>query len=198
MRSGRRRWVGQRPTIDLPGLLRRCRASDDSAWEECYACVRRVTAGVLSGFQNLSPLERELAADNARANIISAMLEARIQGTTNGEILRFFQTVVTNCARDVWRERHPTDPLPPGLRDRSPSPLEAARSRMQLECVRKVMESWSEDNRFLLVMKLNRVSTVDIKTDLERRFHKFISPEAVDVRFHRLRQEPRRQCEGTA
>jgi hypothetical protein len=157
-----------------------------------------VTAGVLSGFQNLSPLERELAADNARANIISAMLEARIEGTTNGEILRFFQTVVTNCARDVWRERHPTEPLPPGLRDRGASPLEAARSRMQLECVRKVMESWSADNRFLFVMKLNGVTTLAIKGDLEHRFRVFISPEAVDVRFHRLRQELRRRCEEAA
>lgn len=185
------------PLLDLPGLLRRCRVNDEAAWEEVYVCLRRVTAGVLSGFQNLSPIERELAGENARANIIGAALEGRIGGTTNGEILRFFQGVVTNCARDVWRGRHPTEPLPPLLRDCSPSPLEATRARAQLDCVRKAVQSWPSDNRFLFVMKVNGVTTAAIKADLERRFHVFISLEAVDTRFHRLREELRRRCEGT-
>lgn len=182
--------------LDLPGLIRRCSANDEVAWEEFCSCFRRVTAGILSGFQNLHPVERELAGDNARANIVKAVLGGRIEGTTNGEILGFFQTVATNCARDVWRERHPTDPLPPLLRDLNPSPFEAARSRAQLECVRKVMGSWPPDNQFLFVMKLDRVTTATIKADLERKFHVFISPEGVDTRFHRLREELRQRCEG--
>ena len=187
--------MGARPAFDLPALLRRCLANDEAAWGECYACVRRVSAGILSRFQNLSPVERELAGDNARAKIVGAIVEGRVEGGTTGEILKFFQTVVTNCAHDAWRTRHRADPLPPTLQDQTPSPFEAARSRAQLECVDKVVHSWSADDRFLLIMKVNGVTTASIKTDLERRFHVFISSEAIDTRFHRLREQLRQRCE---
>jgi hypothetical protein len=188
--------VGAHPASDLPALLRRCLANDEVAWEECYACIRRVSAGILSRFQNLSPVERELAGDNARANLVSAILESRIEGGTNGEILGFFRTVVTNCAHDAWRARHPAVPLPPTLEDhRTPSPFEAARSKAQLDCVHKVVQSWGADDRFLFIMKVNGVTTATIKTDLERRFHVFISSEAVDTRCHRLREQLRQRCE---
>ena len=186
------------PPLDLPGLLRRCRLRDEAAWEEFYACLRRVTAGVLSRFQNLSPVERELAGDNARAKVIGAALENRIGGTTNAEILRFFQMTVTNAARDVWRGRHPTEALPPLLRDGGPSPLDATKARTQLDCVLRAMQSWPEDSRFVFVMKLNGTTTSAIKADLERLFDVFISTEAVDTRFHRLRAEIRQRCEGSA
>ncbi len=187
--------MGARPAFDLPALLRRCLASDETAWEECYACIRRVSAGILSRFQNLSPVEREMAGDNARANIVSAILDGRIERGTNGEILGFFRTVVTNCAHDAWRARHPAGPLHPTLQDRAPSPFEAARSKAQLDCVHKVVQSWSADDRFLLIMKVNGVTTATIKTDLERMFHVFISSEAIDTRCHRLREQLRQRCE---
>ena len=179
---------------DLPGILRRCQANEEAAWEEFCSCLRRVTIGVLSRFQNLTPIERELAGEQARAHILDAALEGRIEGATNGQLLRFLRTVVINCARDVWRQRHPMETLPDNLRDRNPSPAEAAATRAQLNCVRKIMQSWTPDNRFIFLMKLNRVSAAGIKTDLERIFHVAIGTEAIDTRFHRLREELRRRC----
>jgi hypothetical protein len=118
----------------------------------------------------------------------------RITATTDGAIVSFARTVIMNAARDVWRRRRPATSLPPLLRDESPSPAERAKSQAQIECAERVIRSWSPENRFLLMMKLEGVAAATIKTDLERLFGLFVSTETIDVRFFRLRGEVRQRC----
>jgi hypothetical protein len=178
----------------LGTLLERCRGQEEAAWDEFHGWFRRLAAGVLSRFQNLSPVEREEAEDSARVAVALEVSGDRITGTTDGAIVSFVRTVLTNAARDVWRRRRPGTPLPPLLRDEGPSPAERARFQVQLECAETLVRSWSAENRFIFVMKLERAATASIKADLERLFGSFVSARTVDVRFFRLRNEVRRRC----
>ena len=65
---------------------------------------------------------------------------------------------------------------------------------MKLECAEQVLQTWNADDRFIFVMKVERVTAGTIKADLERLFGVFITVGAVDVRFFRLRAELRRRC----
>jgi len=179
----------------LLDLIQRCRNHDEAAWAEFRAWFGRVAARVLSRFSNLTPVEREEAQDDARVKVALEIEAGRITAETDGGVVMFIRTVVLNTARDAWRRRRPNDPLPPMLRDQSPSPAEQARFKAQLDCIQALSETWSVDNRFVFGMKLQQVPSTIIKGDLERLFGLFITVEAVDVRFFRLRAELRRRCE---
>jgi DNA-directed RNA polymerase specialized sigma24 family protein len=186
------------PRPALGELLVRCRGQEEAAWGEFRTWFRRVAAHVLGRFPNLSPLEREEAEDEARVTVALEISGNRITGTTDGAIASFVRAVVTNAARDVWRRRRPGEPLPPLLRDEDPSPAERAMFQAQLECAETVIRSWSPDNRFIFMMKIERVTAATIKADLERLFGLFLSIETIDVRFFRLRREVRRRCPDLA
>jgi DNA-directed RNA polymerase specialized sigma24 family protein len=59
----------------------------------------------------------------------------------------------------------------------------------QLGRVEKILASWSADDRYLFLAKLNGVSARVIQQTLERPpFNCFAAVTTVDSRFHRLRQ----------
>ena len=178
----------------LVSLLERCRDQDAAAWREFRQRFGRIAGRVLAGFGNLTPLEREEAEDTARVATSLEIDAGRIKAATDGAVVGFLRTVISNAARDVWRRRRPGEPLPPLLDDGAPSPLARARQHAELDCAQRVIASWDSTSRFIFLMKLESVSTAVIKADLERLFNVFLSPEAVDVRFFRLRADVRRQC----
>lgn len=180
--------------MDLPDILQRCRRDEEVAWQEFNRWFGRLAKRVLGGFSALSPVEREEAEDTARVRVAVAISRDRIKGSTNGEIVNFGKTVLINSGRTAWTRRRPAEPLPVLLRDRGPAPSEAAAYQAQLDCIKRRIESWSRDNRWIFMMKLDSVSTAAITADLERVFGLFVTPEAVDVRFHRMRTELRRVC----
>jgi len=181
-------------TTRLSELVQACRARDDAAWLEFQGCFARIAGRVLERFPNLTRLEREEAQDNARVNVALEIDGGRVKATTDAAVVSFIKTVVSNAARDVWRRRRPNDPLPPLLRDEGPSPAERAKFRMQLECAEQVIGAWNPDDRLIFAMKLEQVPSATIKAELERLFRLFITVEAVDVRYFRLRARVREQC----
>jgi DNA-directed RNA polymerase specialized sigma24 family protein len=178
----------------IVALLDRCRKSDEAAWVEFRPWFRRVATRVLGRFATLSPVEREEVEDFARVAVAMAISEGRINAKTDGEAMSYVRTVVTNAARDAWRRHRAEDPLPLLLRDNRPSAHERLDQTGRLECVEKVVASWTADNRFVFMMKLESVSTAAIKADLERLFGIFVTTQAVDVRYFRLRNALRRAC----
>ena len=71
--------------------------------------------------------------------------------------------------------------------DGGASPQEQVDLASRLACVEKEIGAWSPDSRFIFMMKLEQVSTAGIKLDLERLYGVFLTTEAVDVRYFRLR-----------
>jgi hypothetical protein len=149
---------------------------------------------VLARFPALSPLEREEIEDGARVAVALAISEGRVRAGSDGEAVSYVRTVVTNAARDAWQRRRAEVPLPELLKDGGASPQEQVDLASRLACVEQEIGSWSPDSRFIFMMKLEQVSTAGIKLDLERLFGVFVTTEAVDVRYFRLRSALRRAC----
>jgi hypothetical protein len=148
-------------------------------------------------FRNLTDVERGEAEDRARAKVSAEIMSGGVRGETNWEIRGFVQTVVTNSARDVWRQRRPEEPLPPLLRDQDgPWPDRWAELRAKLECSKKLMKTWPPPDQFIFMMKLEQVPASTIKLDLERLYGVFVTVGAVDVKFSRLRANVRDHCFG--
>lgn len=183
-------------SVDLLDLLRRCQNHDEAAWQDFHLWFRRLARRVLTRFPDLSPLEREEAEDAARVKVALQISHDGITGTSSGEITNFGKRVVTNCARDIWKGRRPSEPLPPLLRDGGPSPFEAAKFQAEIECARGLLAGWSQENRCIFMMKLDNIAAATIKADLGRLFGLYIAVESVDARFSRLRAELRQRCFG--
>lgn len=181
-------------SVDLLDVLRRCQNHDEAAWQVFHVWFRRLASRVLTRFPDLSPLEREEAEDAARVKVALEISHHGITGTSSGEITNFGKRVVTNCARDIWKRRRPTEPLPPLLRDDGPSPFEAAKFQSEIECAKRVLAEWGQENRCIFMMKLDNIAAATIKADLERLFGLYIAIESVDARFSRLRAELRQRC----
>src|SRR5262245_56165204 len=95
---------------DLTELIRGCRTGDGLCWAQFLQWFGGAAKRVLNRFPNLSEYERSEAEDSARASLSSEIMSGRIRGSTHWEIRAFVQTVVTNCARDVWRKRRSSEP----------------------------------------------------------------------------------------
>jgi DNA-directed RNA polymerase specialized sigma24 family protein len=73
--------------------------------------------------------------------------------------------------------------------DEAPSQAEQAIAAEQLGRAEKLLLSWSPEDRYLFIAKLNGVSTRLIQQTLERPpFECFTAVTTVDTRFHRLRK----------
>lgn len=188
--------LSERRDHPLVDLLRRCRAQEESAWTEFRGWFHGLAARVLARFANLTPLEREEAEDMARVSIALEVGDGRVKAEGDGAVVGYARIVLANAARDVWRRRRPQEPLPPDLGDRSPTPAERAAVRAELARLERRIGAWSAEDRFIFVMKLDGASTATIQADLARLFGRHVSPEAIDVRVHRLRGALRRGEEG--
>lgn len=179
---------------DPQDLLRRCRESDEEAWSEVFHLFRRVARRVLNGFPNLTSAEREDAEDRALTTLVAEVQRDGLRGTSRGEMVAFVRVVVTNSARDAWRRRRPTEPLPPGLREDGPNPAHRTEIRSQLDCARAIIASWPPIDQFVFIMKLEDVSAAAISVDAERLYGMSLTSGAIDVKFSRLRAQLRQRC----
>jgi len=151
---------------------------------------------VLARFPNLTPVEREEAEDVARVAMALEVSEGRVKSEADGAVVGYARVVLANAARDAWRRRRPSEPLPRDLTDRGPTPAERVALQAELSRLEGLVGAWSAEDRFIFVMKLDGVSTATIKADLERLYGRYVTPEAIDVRFHRLRARLRWRDEG--
>lgn len=178
----------------LGELFEQCREQDESAWAEYRAWFHRIALRVLGRLGGLSRLESEEVEDTARVKVAVEISEGRVRAKTDGEAVSYARTVLTNAARDTWRRRRSGELLPPWLSDDRPSPLDRATAANLLGRAEALVASWSPENRFIFLMKVENVSAQTIKGDLERLFGLFLTVEAVDVRFFRLRVTLRERC----
>jgi DNA-directed RNA polymerase specialized sigma24 family protein len=171
-----------------------CRRDEPAAWDQLQRWYARLAQRTLAGFFNLTAYEREEASDNARTTFSLEIMSGRLRAETDGAIVCFARTIVRNAARDVWRRRRPGEELSTEVPDDAPSPSAAVSARAQLECVERLVLGWKDEDRLLLMLKLEQVSSAAIQADLVRLFGVHVSVSAVDVRYHRLRRELREHC----
>ncbi len=191
---------------ELHTLLERCRTGEAPAWERFAAWVKVRSRVVLGGIDKLSDADGEDAVAEALKGLVTVVRRGEIRGASNAEIDAYVCTAIRNRALNVLRGRerrgeldHRASPPPGRESSESPtydempdeaSPQDAqAVATEQLGRAEKILASWSADDRYLFLAKLNGVSARVIQQTLERPpFNCFAAVTTVDSRFHRLRQ----------
>ena len=191
---------------ELHTLLERCRTGEAPAWERFAAWVKVRSRVVLGGIDKLSDADGEDAVAEALKGLVTVVRRGEIRGASNAEIDAYVCTAIRNRALNVLRGRerrgeldHRASPVPgresseSATYDEMPdeaSPQDAqAVATEQLRRAEKILVSWSADDRYLFLAKLNGVSARVIQQTLERPpFNCFAAVTTVDSRFHRLRQ----------
>ena len=191
---------------ELHTLLERCRTGEAPAWERFAAWVKVRSRVVLGGIDKLSDADGEDAVAEALKGLVTVVRRGEIRGASNAEIDAYVCTAIRNRALNVLRGRerrgeldHSASPGPGRESSESPtydempdeaSPQDAqAVATEQLGRAEKILASWSADDRYLFLAKLNGVSARVIQQTLERPpFNCFAAVTTVDSRFHRLRQ----------
>ena len=191
---------------ELHTLLERCRTGEAPAWERFAAWVKVRSRVVLGGIDKLSDADGEDAVAEALKGLVTVVRRGEIRGASNAEIDAYVCTAIRNRALNVLRGRerrgeldHRASPGPGRESSESPtydempdeaSPQDAqAVATEQLGRAEKILASWSADDRYLFLAKLNGVSARVIQQTLERPpFNCFAAVTTVDSRFHRLRQ----------
>ncbi len=191
---------------ELHTLLERCRTGEAPAWERFAEWVKVRSRIVLGGVDKLSDADGEDAVADALKSLVTIVRRGEIRGVSNAEIDAYVCTAIRNRALNVLRGRArrceldhraspalgrepseiPTyDEVPDGT---SPQDAQAVAVE-QLGRVEKILASWSAEDRYLFLAKLNGVSAQVIQRTLERPpFNYFAAVTTVDSRFHRLRQ----------
>lgn len=191
---------------ELHTLLERCRTGEAPAWERFAAWVRVRGRVVLGGVDKLSEADCEDALAEALKSLVTVVRRGEIRGASNAQIDAYVCTAIRNRALNVLRGRarrceldHRAslepgrEPSESAIYDEVPdetSPQDArAMAAEQLGRVEKILTSWSAEDRYLFLAKLNGVSARVIQRTLERPpFNCFTAVTTVDSRFHRLRQ----------
>jgi DNA-directed RNA polymerase specialized sigma24 family protein len=191
---------------ELHTLLERCRTGEAQAWERFAAWVKVRSRVVLGGIDKLSDADGEDAVAEALKGLVTVVRRGELRGASNAEIDAYVCTAIRNRALNVLRGRerrgeldHRASPAPgrgsseSSTYDEMPdeaSPQDAqAVATEQLGRAEKILASWSADDRYLFLAKLNGVSARVIQQTLERPpFNCFAAVTTVDSRFHRLRQ----------
>jgi len=191
---------------ELHTLLERCRTGEAPAWERFAAWVKVRSRVVLGGIDKLSDADGEDAVAEALKSLVTIVRRGEIRGASNAEIDAYVCTAIRNRALNVLRGRerrgelaHRVFPAPGRESSESPtydempdeaSPQDAqAVATEQLGRAEKILASWSADDRYLFLAKLNGVSARAIQRTLgQPPFNCFAAVTTVDSRFHRLRQ----------
>jgi DNA-directed RNA polymerase specialized sigma24 family protein len=191
---------------ELHGLLERCRAEDAVAWERFAAWVTMRGRAILSAVDKLSAADGEDAVADTLTRLITVVRRGEISGASNAEIDAYVCTALRNRALNVLRGRTrrrevvavasevPNPDLSEGpaleqVPDEGPSQAARTIAAEQLGRAEKFVLSWSPEERYLFMAKLNGVSARLIQQTLERPpFECFSAVTTVDTRYHRLRK----------
>ncbi len=191
---------------ELHALLERCRAEDEPAWERLAAWVKTRGRAILGAVDKLSDADREDAVADTLKRLVTVVRRGEIRGASNAEIDAYVCTALRNGALNAlrWRTRRrevgpgPSEVPRPDLAgsqpleeapDEAPSQDAQAIAAQDLGRAEKLLLSWSPEDRYLFIAKLNGVSARLIQQTLERPpFECFTAVTTVDTRFHRLRK----------
>jgi DNA-directed RNA polymerase specialized sigma24 family protein len=179
---------------DLPRLLERCRLEDERAWVEFQVWARTTSRWALANFGGLGKADREDIVATAIERLIPVIKDGRIRGTTNQEIGAYVARTIRNLALNLVRSQrdHEDTELHPG-KVRPPQG-----DRAEARALLRIIQGWPPADRFLLIQKINGVSTGRIKAELERPpYNLFIAVGTVDTRYHRLRARLREEFTGS-
>jgi DNA-directed RNA polymerase specialized sigma24 family protein len=185
---------GVRPSgSDLPGVLRRCRLGDESAWGEFHAWVDIIARWSLAAFNGLGRADRQDIVATAIERLIPVVRGDRIRGTTGLEIKAYVARAIRNIALNIIRSRRDYGDI-----ESEPGKVEATQEdRAQGRALLRIVEQWPPADRFLFIQKMNGVSSERIKAELEQTPYKvFIALSTVDTRYHKMRARLREQFEG--
>ena len=149
---------------------------------------------VLAGFPTFHLLEREEVADEARLKVFAEIRADRFQATYPSEVVNFVRVVVRREALDLLRSRKVHRELSPSLPEQTISPAARAELRVRVDCLQALLVTWSEQDRFIFMMKLNAVPAATIRGELAQHFGVYVEPGTIDVRFHRLRGDALKAC----
>lgn len=180
---------------DARELLRRCRQDEEEAWHTLRQLFERVARRVLANkFSTFTLTEREDAEGRALVRVIAAIQHDRVRAASRFQLIEFMRIVVTNCARDVWRKRQPTEPLPTDTVAGGPDPGDEAQLQRRLDCVIETIRTWPFVDRFVFEMKLANASAATISAEAKG-FGLSLSSGAVHLKWFRLVRKLRRRCE---
>jgi DNA-directed RNA polymerase specialized sigma24 family protein len=190
-------------SVELRALLEDCRAEEPIAWEDFTTWAKARAHTALRGFEKLNGADREDVVAETLKNLVPAVRRGEIRGTSDGEIDAYVCRAMRNRALNLLRERArrraagelPNDglwddaALEPEAPYESPTPDVRAHIAEQLETIEKALLSWSAEDRYLFLAKLQGVSARTIQETLRRPpFRLFAAIATVDTRFHRLRR----------
>ena len=191
---------------ELYALLERCRAEDALAWERFAAWVKARGRAILGAVDRLSDADGEDAVAGTLTSLVTVVRRGEISGASNAEIDAYVCKALRNRALNVLRGRARrrevigavsevpnTDqagtPALEQVPDEAPSQAAQAIAAEQLGRAEKLLLSWSPEDRYLFIAKLNGVSARLIQQTLERPpFECFSAVTTVDTRYHRLRK----------
>ena len=191
---------------ELYALLERCRSEDALAWERFATWVKTRGRAILSAVDKLSDADGEDAVADTLTSLVTVVRRGEIRGASNAEIDAYVCRALRNRALNVLRGRtrrreviaaasdapNPDQAGSPTLEqvpDESPSQAAQAIAAEQLGRAEKLLLSWSPEDRYLFIAKLNGVSARLIQQTLERPpFECFSAVTTVDTRYHRLRK----------
>jgi len=191
---------------ELYALLERCRAEDALAWERFAAWVKARGRAILGAVDRLSDADGEDAVAGTLTSLVTVVRRGEINGASNAEIDAYVCKALRNRALNVLRGRARrrevigavsevpnTDqagtPALEQVPDEAPSQAAQAIAAEQLGRAEKLLLSWSPEDRYLFIAKLNGVSARLIQQTLERPpFEYFSAVTTVDTRYHRLRK----------
>lgn len=177
---------------EMSALLERCRAGESVAWERFTAWVKGRGRVILGSVDRLSGADAEDAVADALHGLVTVVRRGEIRGDTNAEIDAYVCTAIRNRALNALRGRGRRREVDPGALDMAdPAPAQDAQAvaAEQLDRAEKVLHSWSAEDRYVFLAKLNGVSAALIQQTLERPpFRHFTAVATIDNRFHRLRK----------
>jgi DNA-directed RNA polymerase specialized sigma24 family protein len=180
--------------MDLLAMIDGCKRDESASWEAFLPWFSRVSRHVLAGFPKLHLLEREEVADEARRKVWAEIRAGRFQATYPGEVVNFVRVVVRREALDLLRSRNVHRELSPALPEQNVLPAARAELRVRVDCLQALLITWSEQDRFIFMMKLNAVPAATIRDELAQYFGVHVEPETIDVRFVRLRRNALKAC----
>ena len=188
---------------ELQALLEGCRAEEPIAWEDFTTWAKARAHTALRSFEKLNGADREDVVAETLKNLVPAIRRGEIRGTSDGEIDAYVCKAMRNRALNVLRERarrRAAGESPNegqwddfGVERDAPheSPIQDVQTSIvqQLEMAEKILLSWSAEDRYLFLAKLQGVSAETIQATLRRPpFKLFMATATVDTRFHRLRK----------
>src|SRR5262245_12472040 len=177
---------------DILVVLEGCRRDEQASWGSLQRWFSGVALSVLSPFRSLGQADRDEAAETAFGKIMTEIQASRVKASHPGEFVNFVRITVRRCALDIIRQRRPGDEVRDStldsLVDHQSRPDKLTELRSRLDCIERVISTWSADEKLVFMLKINGTSSATIQEDLSRLSGIHVTANTIDVRFHHQRK----------